>query len=125
MVLSSRVARFNRKVTNRITKPFAGVLPGFGVLVHRGRRSGREFRTPLNVFRTPDGFLVALTYGPGADWVRNVLAAGRAELHTRGKTYVVHEPRLVHDETRGPMPAGVRHVLGLVGVTDFLVLKRD
>ncbi|RJQ84351.1 nitroreductase family deazaflavin-dependent oxidoreductase [Amycolatopsis panacis] len=123
MVLPAKIARFNRKVTNRITKPFAGVLPGFGVLVHRGRRSGREFRTPLNVFRTGDGFLVALTYGPDTDWVRNVFAAGGAELQTRGRTYRVTEPELRHDESRRSMPAGVRQVLGLVGVTDFLVLK--
>ncbi|MBB4687394.1 nitroreductase family deazaflavin-dependent oxidoreductase [Amycolatopsis jiangsuensis] len=125
MVLSERVARFNRVVTNRVTKPFVGVLPGFGLLVHHGRRSGREFRTPLNVFRTDDGFLVALTYGPDADWVRNVLAAGGAEVITRGRKYRVREPELVHDETRGPMPPGVRQFLGLVGVTDFLMLKRE
>ncbi|GAA3533633.1 nitroreductase family deazaflavin-dependent oxidoreductase [Amycolatopsis ultiminotia] len=125
MVLSARVARFNRVVTNRATKPFVGVLPGFGLLVHRGRRSGREFRTPLNIFRTDDGFVVALTYGPDADWVRNVFAAGGAEVITRGHKYRVRDPELVHDETRRPMPPGVRQVLGLVGVTDFLVLKRE
>lgn len=123
MVLSRKVARFNRTVTNRITKRFAGVLPGFGVLVHRGRRSGREFRTPLNVFRTGDGFLVALTYGPDADWVRNVFAAGGAELHTRSRTYRLTEPELLHEEAGRRMPAGVRQILGLVGVTDYLALK--
>ncbi|ATY15618.1 nitroreductase family deazaflavin-dependent oxidoreductase [Amycolatopsis sp. AA4] len=125
MVLPERLARFNRVVTNRVTKPFADKLPGFGVIVHRGRKSGREFRTPLNIFRTADGFVVALTYGPDTDWVRNVLAAGEAEVLTRGRKYRVRDPELVHDESRRPMPPGVRQFLGLVGVTDFLVLKRE
>ncbi|HWD04624.1 MAG TPA: nitroreductase family deazaflavin-dependent oxidoreductase [Amycolatopsis sp.] len=125
MVLPERLARFNRVVTNRVTRPFVGWLPGFGMLVHHGRRSGREFRTPLNVFRSGDGFVVALTYGPDTDWVKNVLAAGRAELLTRGRKHVVVEPRLVHDGSRRPMPPGVRQFLGLVGVEDFLLLKRE
>ncbi|MFI5607581.1 nitroreductase family deazaflavin-dependent oxidoreductase [Amycolatopsis sp. NPDC051903] len=124
MVLPERLARFNRVVTNRVTRPFVGWLPGFGMLVHRGRRSGREFRTPLNVFRSRDGFVVALTYGPDTDWVKNVLAAGRAELLTRGRKYEVVDPQLVHDGSRRPMPFGVRQFLGLVGVEDFLLLKR-
>ena len=50
--------------------------PGMGVITHRGRRSGRIYETPVNVFRRSDGYVVALTYRAGADWVRNVLTAG-------------------------------------------------
>jgi hypothetical protein len=28
--------------------------PGFGILTHVGRKSGRLYRTPVNVFRAPD-----------------------------------------------------------------------
>lgn len=122
MVLGRRVARFNHVVTHPLTRPIAGWLPGFGTIVHTGRRSGRSYRTPLNVFRTGNGFVVALTYGPDADWVRNVLAAGGCELETRRRRHRLTDPRLVHDESRAPMPLGVRQFLGLVGVTDFLYL---
>ena len=125
MVLPEGLARFNRVVTNRVAKPFVGWLPGFGLLVHKGRRSGKEFRTPLSVFRTEDGFAVALTYGPGADWVKNVLAAGGAEVVTRRRKYRVVEPRLVHDESRRSMPTPVRQFLGLLDVQDFLLVKRE
>jgi hypothetical protein len=57
------VAAFNLAVTNRITSRFAARLPGFGILTHVGRKSGRVYRTPVNVFRVPEGFLIALTYG--------------------------------------------------------------
>src|SRR5258708_9874623 len=39
---------------------FAARLPGFGIVTHVGRKSGRIYRTPVNVFREPDGFLIAL-----------------------------------------------------------------
>ena len=81
--LGRRVARFNRLVTNRVTGPLAPWLPGFGIVVHTGRESGREYRTPVNVFRYQGAFVVALTYGSGADWVRNVLAAGRLRRWSR------------------------------------------
>ncbi|MCZ6738832.1 MAG: hypothetical protein O7C01_03525 [Actinobacteria bacterium] len=51
MPLPRGLARFNRSVTNRITKPAAARLGGFGVLHHHGRRSGNEYETPLNAWR--------------------------------------------------------------------------
>jgi deazaflavin-dependent oxidoreductase (nitroreductase family) len=122
MVLPRRLARFNRVVTNRVTGPLAGRLPGFGVIIHRGRRSGREYRTPINIFRTSDGYVAALTYGV-TDWARNVLAAGGCELETRGRRVPLTRPRLVHDPTRRDMPPVVRQLVGMIGVTDFLYLR--
>jgi hypothetical protein len=63
------VAAFNLAVTNRITSRFAARLPGFGILTHSGRKSGRLNRTPVNVFREPEGFLIALTCGRESEWV--------------------------------------------------------
>jgi deazaflavin-dependent oxidoreductase (nitroreductase family) len=122
VVLPRRVARFNRVVTNRITGPLAGWLPGFGVVVHRGRRSGREFRTPINIFRTSDGYVAALTYGV-TDWARNVITAGGCELETRRRRVRLTDPRLVHDPARHDMPLVVRQLVGIIGVTDFLYLR--
>src|ERR1700674_5012745 len=81
------VAAFNRAFTNRITSLFADRFPGFGILTHAGRKSGRLYRTPVNVFREPDGFLIALTYGRECEWVRNVLATGGCQLETRHVLY--------------------------------------
>ena len=74
--LSQRVARFNRRVTNRITRPFADRLPRFGIVIHIGRTSGRTYRTPVNVFRDGNDYIIALTYGAETDWVCSVQAAG-------------------------------------------------
>jgi len=72
MPLSKNLARFNKRVTNRVTGLFAGWAPGFAILTHRGRRSGREYRIPINVFRVPDHYRFAHTYGSDTDWVYNV-----------------------------------------------------
>ena len=112
----------NRVVTNRITGLFAGYVPGFGVIVHQGRRSGRHYRTPVNVFGVPGGYLVALTYGTGSDWVKNVLAGNGCVLEVRGRRVRLVDPRIVHDESRRGVPPVVRTILGLLGVSDFLHL---
>jgi len=125
MVLPRWLARFNRRVTNRVTRPVAAYLPGFGVVVHTGRKTHRRYRTPVNVFPRPGGYVIALTYGPDAQWVRNVLASGGCALETRGRTRLLTRPRLFHDEQRRSVPAPVRLVLGLLHVADFLELRLD
>jgi deazaflavin-dependent oxidoreductase (nitroreductase family) len=117
------VAAFNLAVTNRITSRFADRLPGFGILTHVGRKSGRLYHTPVNLFRAPDGFLIALTYGRESEWVRNVLAAGGCELETRGVRYSLSSATIVHDPTRGRFPLFARMMLGIIGANDFMQLR--
>jgi len=117
------LARFNLAVTNRITGLFAGWLPLFGIITHVGRKSGKVYRTPVNVFRKPNGFAVALTYGRESEWVKNVLAAGGCELQTGGRRYHLSDPTVVHDPARKQFPFPVRVILGLVGANDFMQLS--
>jgi deazaflavin-dependent oxidoreductase (nitroreductase family) len=125
MPLPKSLARFNLRVTNRLAGPLAGKLPWFGVLTHRGRRSGRLYRTPVNVFQVPDWYVVALTYGLHTEWIRNVLEAGECELQTRGRSVRLHSPRLVRDENRRLVPPPVRPILRALGVADFVVLRPE
>jgi deazaflavin-dependent oxidoreductase (nitroreductase family) len=101
------LAKINIASTNRITSLFAGWLPGFGILTHVGRKSGKVYRTPVNVFRAPNGFTIALTYSSRCEWVKNVLAAGGCELKTRGKNYQLSAPNIVRDPTRRRFPTPV------------------
>jgi deazaflavin-dependent oxidoreductase (nitroreductase family) len=117
------VAVFNLAVTNRITSRFAARLPGFGIVTHVGRKSGNVYRAPINVFRAPEGFLIALTYGRESEWVKNVLAAGACQLKTRGVSYQLSAPTIVHDPTRRRFPFPVRMILGLIGANDFMQLS--
>lgn len=118
-----QVAAVHQVFTNRIMTPFASRLPGFGVVRNVGRKSGRVYRTPVNIFRTSDGFLIALTYGRDSGWVKNVLAADGCQLETRRLSYQLFHPVLVHDPSRRRFPPIVRFVLGLIDANDFLELQ--
>jgi deazaflavin-dependent oxidoreductase (nitroreductase family) len=120
--LPKRLARFNRRVTNPVLRHVASWAPGFAVVHHVGRRSGRTYRTPVNVFRREGRYVFALTYGKDSDWVRNVVAAGGCEIETRRRIVALRDPVLFHDEERRAVPAPPRWVLGLAGVDDFLSL---
>jgi deazaflavin-dependent oxidoreductase (nitroreductase family) len=123
MPIPRAVGRWNKAGLNRVTRHAAPWMPGFGVVVHRGRRSGRRYETPVNVFPAAGGYLLALTYGRDTDWVKNVLAAGGCELRTRGRTVRLDSPRLYHDETRRGIRPFERQMLRAIGVADFLSLR--
>ena len=117
------LAKINIAFTNRITSLFAGWLPGFGILTHLGRKSGKVYRTPINVFRASNGFIIALTYSSQSEWVKNVLAAGGCELQTRGKKYQLSAPNVMRDPTRRRFPIPVRLVLRIVGADEYMELS--
>jgi deazaflavin-dependent oxidoreductase (nitroreductase family) len=116
------LAKINIAFTNRITSLFAGWLPGFGIVTHVGRKSGKVYRTPVNVFRASNGFIIALTYSSQSEWVKNVLAASGCELRTHGKKYQLSAPNVVRDPTRRRFPFPVRFVLRIVGVDEYMEL---
>jgi deazaflavin-dependent oxidoreductase (nitroreductase family) len=117
------VAKANKAGLNRLTKFIASWAPGWAVVIHRGRKSGRTFRTPLWAFRRQGGFVIALTYGSEADWVRNVMAAGGCEVESRRRHYQLGAPLLYRDETASDMPAFIRFMLRrVIKAPEFLSL---
>jgi deazaflavin-dependent oxidoreductase (nitroreductase family) len=123
MPIPMAITAFNRNVTNRITGPFAGHLPGFAVVAHRGRSSGRTYRTPVNVFRSDHDYVFVMTYGPEVDWVRNVETAGECDIKTRGQMIHLVHPRRFRDPTRRLVPAPVRVILRLIRVDEFMTMR--
>ena len=122
MPLSRRMARLNKRVTNRIIGQFAAWLPGFAVLEHVGRTTGARYAIPMIVFRTAGGYRLALTCGPQTDRVRNVLAAGGGVLRVRGRRLACRDPRIEADPDNRWAPWFVRQIIGRAGVTQYLDL---
>ena len=121
MPMPRPMARLNRVGINRLLLRVAPRMPGLGVVVHRGRKSGRTYRTPVAVFPAANGPVIGLFYGSQSDWVKNVLAAGELDLVTRGRT--LHSgPRIYHDETRAGFGIVRRQILRLFRVSDFVAL---
>lgn len=123
MAIPKAVARFNNHVTNRMSRPLARHLPGFAVVTHVGRRSGRTYHTPVNMFRDGERYVFALTYGADSQWVKNVMAAGSCEVRARGRTVRLCEPRIFTDPERRLVPGPVRVVLQMLDVSDFLSMR--
>lgn len=121
MPLSKDMARFNRVVTNRITRPFAARLGGFAVVRHQGRRSGKEYETPLNAWRHDDWIVVALTYGDDVDWLKNTQAAETSGVLMGGEVINVGPPVDISTEDGMALVSPVaRIVLPLIKVDQFV-----
>jgi deazaflavin-dependent oxidoreductase (nitroreductase family) len=116
------MAPVTTRVFNPLIRIFAGRLPGFAVMTHVGRITGRPHRTPLMVLRQSDQLAFVLWYG-NAQWVRNVLAAGGCDIRLRGRDLRLVEPELVTDPERRFLPLPLRFAARLMRVTEFLRLR--
>ncbi|UFS96878.1 nitroreductase family deazaflavin-dependent oxidoreductase [Nocardia huaxiensis] len=107
---------FNRYITNPFTRLYAGKIPPYSVIHHRGRKSGRPFATPV-VAKYRDGLLIVpLPYGSKSDWLRNVKAAGGGEATYRRQTRKFANPRVVDAAGATELPEQVRRYTRLVQV---------
>ena len=118
------VAPFNRRVTNPLLGGLSKRAPGMATIIHRGRRSGKTYQTPMMIFDADDGWVMALTYGSKVDWVRNLVAAGGGEMIHRRKRIGCTVPAHLRGRGHGAH-AGVRRVvLRTIGVTEFLRVEK-
>ena len=119
-----RVRRVANRYFNPVMRHLARRLPAFGILTHRGRKTGRTYSTPVNVFRRGDAYFFFLTYGSDAQWVKNVLAAGSCSIETRGRVVELVDPELVTDPKLRPAPPAVRFIeQRIAGVTQYLRMR--
>ncbi|HEX9258253.1 MAG TPA: hypothetical protein VF855_01865 [Acidimicrobiales bacterium] len=122
----SVVRRVNRGFTNPRVMKTAGT-PGASTAVirHIGRTSGRVYQTPVGPFPVEDGFVIALPYGAGADWARNVLASGTATLVHDGEEIAVDGPEVVPTgSVVDHLPPSDQRTLRWFGVTECLQVRR-
>jgi deazaflavin-dependent oxidoreductase (nitroreductase family) len=106
-LVQNTVRRFNRAFENPHQMKTAGTPGAYAsVIRHVGRKTGRSYETPVVAFATDDGFVIALPYGPGTDWLKNVLAIGSATIVNEGEPWSVDRPELVPAAVAAPhMPA--------------------
>ena len=115
------------KIFNPLAMPIAsaGFVPIWGVIRHTGRKSGRQFATPIALMHTRDGFVIPLPWGEKTDWCRNVRAAGGAVVRWGGKDYAVSAPEVIDRATAGPaFFAPIRALLPMIGISRFLRVRR-
>jgi hypothetical protein len=126
-----RVARALKtlaRLVNPLVLPLAGsgLVPVWGIVHRRGRRSGHRYDTPVAVLASPDGFLIPLPYGPGTDWCRNLRAAGGGGMRWMRGEYALSELTVVDvSEARASLGPIFRALIPKLGITQFVRARRS
>jgi deazaflavin-dependent oxidoreductase (nitroreductase family) len=91
-----KIRLLNKRILNPAMMNFAGRRHWYAAVIrHSGRRSGKEYATPVVAVPVArDALIIPLPYGEGVDWLKNVLAAGRATIEVKGETYAIVEPEV-------------------------------
>ncbi|KUH87598.1 MULTISPECIES: nitroreductase family deazaflavin-dependent oxidoreductase [unclassified Mycobacterium] len=85
---------FQVKYLNRMIRPFSRFTPGLSTIKHRGRTSGKPYETIVTAYRKDNLVAIALAHGK-TNWVKNVLAAGEAELRMGRRDLHLVNPRII------------------------------
>jgi deazaflavin-dependent oxidoreductase (nitroreductase family) len=94
MIFPPAVENFQVKYVNPMLKPISRFVPGMATIKHRGRKSGKQYETIVTAYRKGDTVAIALGHGK-TDWVKNVLAAGEADLHLIRRDLHLTNPRIL------------------------------
>jgi deazaflavin-dependent oxidoreductase (nitroreductase family) len=120
MVFPPWFERFQIKYMNPALKPIARYLPGTATIKHRGRTSGKPYETIVATYRKGNVLAIALGHGK-TNWVKNVLAAGDADVQfSRNRVVHITNPRILPAGSDGPdvqgLPFMARVQLRRIGV---------
>jgi EmrB/QacA subfamily drug resistance transporter/deazaflavin-dependent oxidoreductase (nitroreductase family) len=121
-----RVVRSAARVVNPLVLFVAGRrwMPVVGILYHRGRRTGREYATPIGMRPLGDGFVIPRTFSDNAAWYQNIKAAGEGRVTYLGRHYRVVEPEVVGYATARPaFPRYERAQFRLIGINEYLRVR--
>ena len=133
-----RPSRFVRVVIRPLTKvlnPVMMTLAGrrhirmAAQVRHVGRKSGRQYVTPVGAGRAGDIFVIPLTFGNQSDWSRNVRAAGGGSIRLNGVDYRVDQPQLADRAQAAPVVRAafgpvMRAGFGVLGIRQVLLLQQ-
>jgi deazaflavin-dependent oxidoreductase (nitroreductase family) len=95
---------------NPMLGPLLKRLPGFAVIRHRGRSSGKDYETIVSAYRKGSVLAIGLVHGK-TNWVKNVLAAGEADIHVGRKDLHLVNPRVLPVGTVDPALSRVARML--------------
>jgi deazaflavin-dependent oxidoreductase (nitroreductase family) len=101
MLVPPALERFQIKYMNPLMRPFSKWMPGFAVIKHRGRTSGKDYETIVTAYRKGNVLAIGLIHGK-TNWVKNVLAAGEADIRVGRKDLHLTNPRVLPVGTVDP-----------------------
>ena len=110
---------FQIKYINPIAVPLARVTPGITVIKHRGRKSGTTYETAVSAYRRGQTVAIMLAHGK-TNWVKNILAAGEADLTLGRRDVHLVNPRIVPAGTDDPALPRMARMAAQRGVGVFV-----
>ena len=118
------------KVLNPVMRKMAGRrhVQMIALVRHTGRRSGRQYTTPVGAHLAGDTVVIPRTFGTQSDWSRNVRAAGGCSIRLGGVDYETVQPRVVTAEEARPVVRSAysgmqRAMFRMLGIKGFLLLR--
>ena len=118
------ITRFNKCVRNPVMLRFSGRTGLTAIVHHVGRRSGMPYSTPVIAHQSHQHVIIPLPYGTDVDWLRNLMAAGRAVVDLEGRSLRVDEPVVVDiDDVIGLLPAPMVRTVRFNGARDAVRLR--
>ncbi len=112
------------QVNKRVFNPSALKNGKWDIITHVGRVSGATYRTPLQAYAVPGGFVISVVYGPKTAWLQNVLTAGAATLEYQGKEVSVTNPRMIPTEEALALNSDVEAPPAMLKIGKFLRLDQ-
>jgi len=94
MLVPPALESFQIKYINPLMTPISKKLPGLSVITHTGRTSGKRYETPVTSYRKGNTLAIGLIHGK-TNWVKNVLAAGQADIRVSGNDLRLVNPRVL------------------------------
>jgi deazaflavin-dependent oxidoreductase (nitroreductase family) len=115
----------NKYLLNPVMGTLAGRKNSYAAAIrHTGRKSGKQYSTPVGAERVQDGFIIPLGYGTQVDWLQNVIAAGQATVSAKGEAHDVTEPEVIDAATALPMLSPRRRrTFERLGIAQYLTVK--
>ncbi|UNB55358.1 nitroreductase family deazaflavin-dependent oxidoreductase [Mycolicibacterium sp. YH-1] len=101
MLIPVWLERAQIKYLNPLLRPLSKRMPGVAVIKHRGRTSGTDYETIVTAYRKGSVLAIGLVHGK-TNWVKNVLAAGEADIHVGRKDLHLVNPRVLPAGTVNP-----------------------
>jgi hypothetical protein len=85
----------------------------------------RAYQNPVSAYPLGDGFVIPVLYGTQSQWVRNVMAAGRFTLRTKGCDYQLERPELIPPaQALAAYPALLQRLMRSQGIQHFVWAHR-
>jgi len=111
--------KFQIKYINPVAVPLARVMPGITVISHRGRKSGRHLETAVSAYRKGGKVAIMLAHGK-TNWVKNILAAGEADIRLGRREVHLVNPRIIEAGTQDSQLPLMARIAARRGIGVFL-----